>query len=107
MDQIVQKPERKGVCSRRWQFQWLVATRSVGSEQFDEDAALQVARCSRFRGERVSSNGRARILLEGIDGSPGSVKEPMQIVEQMRVSWWMPRILVRGVSGFCREEHMT
>ena len=37
------------MCSRRWQFQGLVATRSlIGSEQFDEDAILLIAPCGRL-----------------------------------------------------------
>jgi hypothetical protein len=39
-----------------------------------------------------------------IDASAGSVEELQRIVAQIRCAWPQVRIVVRGDSGFCREE---
>jgi hypothetical protein len=41
-----------------------------------------------------------------MDASAGSVEELQRIVKQIRAVWPEVRILVRGDSGFCREELM-
>jgi hypothetical protein len=42
-----------------------------------------------------------------IDASAGSVEELKHIVAQIRPAWSQVRIVVRGDSGFCREELMA
>jgi len=46
----------------------------------------------------------ARLRSSNIDASAGSVEELKRIVEQLRCAWPEVRIVVRGDSGFCREE---
>jgi len=41
-----------------------------------------------------------------IDGAAGSVKQLAKIVERIRLAWPKMRIIVRGDSGFCRENLM-
>ena len=50
---------------------------------------------------------RSRPRSSIIDLSSGSVTELARIVGQIRASWPTTRILVRGDSGFCREEIMA
>lgn len=49
----------------------------------------------------------ARLRSSNIDGAAGSVAELQRIVKQIRSAWPQVRILVRGDSGFCREELMA
>ena len=49
----------------------------------------------------------ARLRASNIDASAGSLEELKRIVKQIRSAWPQVRILVRGDSGFCREELMT
>jgi hypothetical protein len=49
----------------------------------------------------------ARLRPADIDGSAGSVKELDRIVSQIRQAWPGVQIIVRGDSGFCREEIMA
>src|ERR1700680_1852740 len=49
----------------------------------------------------------ARLRSSDIDASAGSVDELRRIVEQIRSAWPLVRIVVRGDSGFCREELMA
>src|SRR3989441_13373231 len=49
----------------------------------------------------------ARLRPSNIDASAGSVEELKRIVEQIRSAWPWVRIVVRGDSGFCREELMA
>jgi hypothetical protein len=49
----------------------------------------------------------ARLRSSNIDASAGSVEELRRIVKQIRAVWPEVRILVRGDSGFCREELMA
>src|SRR5436853_3440364 len=46
----------------------------------------------------------ARLRPSNIDASAGSVEELKRIVAQIRSAWSPVRIVVRGDSGFCREE---
>ncbi len=46
----------------------------------------------------------ARLRASNIDASAGSVEELKRIVAQIRSAWSQVRIVVRGDSGFCREE---
>src|SRR5437870_6144180 len=46
----------------------------------------------------------ARLRPSNIDASAGSVEELQRIVKQIRSAWSPVRIVVRGDSGFCREE---
>ena len=46
----------------------------------------------------------ARLRRSNIDGAQGCVAELERIVEQIRQQWPQVRIIVRGDSGFCREE---
>jgi hypothetical protein len=48
----------------------------------------------------------ARLRSSNIDASAGSVEELKRIVAQIRSVWSGVRIVVRGDSGFCREELM-
>jgi len=49
----------------------------------------------------------ARLRSSNIDASAGSVEELQRIVQQIRCAWPQVRIVVRGDSGFCREELMA
>ncbi|HWS97119.1 MAG TPA: IS1380 family transposase [Candidatus Methylomirabilis sp.] len=49
----------------------------------------------------------ARLRSSNIDASAGSVAELQRIVAQIRSVWPRVRIVVRGDSGFCREELMA
>jgi hypothetical protein len=49
----------------------------------------------------------ARLRPSNIDASAGSVEELQRIVKQIRSVWSQVRIVVRGDSGFCREELMA
>jgi hypothetical protein len=48
----------------------------------------------------------AKLRPADIDGAAGSVKQLAKIVEQIRRAWPDVRIIVRGDSGFCRENLM-
>jgi hypothetical protein len=49
----------------------------------------------------------ARLRSSNIDASSGSVEELQRIVAQIRAVWPQVHIVVRGDSGFCREELMS
>src|SRR5438128_5451454 len=49
----------------------------------------------------------ARLRPSNIDGAAGSVPELKRIVQQIRCAWPAVHIIVRGDSGFCREELMA
>jgi len=49
----------------------------------------------------------AKLRPADVDGAAGSVKELARIVEQIRRRWPDVRIVIRGDSGFCRENIMT
>ena len=49
----------------------------------------------------------ARLRPSNIDAAAGSVEELKRIVTQIRSVWSRVRIVVRGDSGFCREELMA
>ena len=49
----------------------------------------------------------ARLRASNIDASAGSVEELKRIVEQIRSAWPLVRMVVRGDSGFCREELLS
>ena len=49
----------------------------------------------------------ARLRASNIDASKGSVEELTPIVAQMRQRWPQVQIIIRGDSGFCREEIMA
>ena len=49
----------------------------------------------------------ARLRPSNIDASAGSVEELDRIVAQIRQRWPQVRIIIRGDSGFCREEIMA
>jgi hypothetical protein len=49
----------------------------------------------------------ARLRSSNIDASAGSVEELRRIVAQIRSVWSGVRVVVRGDSGFCREELMA
>ena len=49
----------------------------------------------------------ARLRPSNIDGAAGSVPELKRIVQQIRRAWPAVHIIVRGDSGFCREELMA
>jgi len=49
----------------------------------------------------------ARLRPANIDGAAGSVEELARLVQQLRQAWPQVRIIVRGDSGFCREELMA
>jgi hypothetical protein len=57
-----------------------------------------------FCGEHVLC---ARLRPANIDAAAGSVSEIQRIVEQIRGAWPGVRILLRGDSGFCRDELMS
>ena len=48
----------------------------------------------------------ARLRPSNIDGAAGTVEELERIIAQIRRSWPQVQIIVRGDSGFCREELM-
>jgi len=48
-----------------------------------------------------------RLRSSNIDASAGSVEELKRIVAQIRSAWPLVRMVVRGDSGFCREELMA
>ncbi len=48
----------------------------------------------------------ARLRTADADGAAGSVEELGRLVQQIRQAWPEVRIIVRGDSGFCREELM-
>jgi hypothetical protein len=48
----------------------------------------------------------AKLRPADIDGAAGSVKQLAKIVERIRLVWPKMRIIVRGDSGFCRENLM-
>ena len=54
-----------------------------------------------FSGEHLLC---ARLRPANIDGAAGSVEELARLVKQIRQAWPEVRIIVRGDSGFCREE---
>ena len=49
----------------------------------------------------------ARLRSSNIDASSGSVDLLEQIVMRIRVRWPETEIIIRGDSGFCREEIMA
>jgi hypothetical protein len=49
----------------------------------------------------------ARLRPSNIDGAKGSVAEVERIVGQIRQAWPQVRIIVRGDSGFCRDELLS
>lgn len=49
----------------------------------------------------------ARLRTANIDGAAGTVEEVQRIVDRIRPAWPDTRIIVRGDSGFCREEIMV
>ena len=49
----------------------------------------------------------ARLRSSNIDASEGTVEELKRIVGQIRSAWPEVRIVIRGDSGFCRDEIMT
>jgi DDE family transposase len=57
-----------------------------------------------FCGEHVLC---ARLRPANIDAAAGSVAEIQRIVEQIRAAWPGVRIILRGDSGFCRDELMS
>ena len=57
-----------------------------------------------FCGEMVLC---ARLRVSNLDGAAGSVEELQRIVGQIRQAWPEVRIILRGDSGFCREELMA
>jgi hypothetical protein len=57
-----------------------------------------------FCGEHVLC---ARLRPANIDAAAGSLAEIRRIVEQIRAAWPGVRIILRGDSGFCRDELMS
>ena len=49
----------------------------------------------------------ARLRSAGQDGAAGTVDELERIVAQLRESWPATRIIIRGDSGFCRDDLMS
>jgi hypothetical protein len=49
----------------------------------------------------------ARLRPSNIDGAKGSVAEVERIVGQIRQAWPQVRIILRGDSGFCRDELLS
>ncbi len=49
----------------------------------------------------------ARLRPSNLDSSAGSLEEVQRIVAQIRARWPQVRIVLRGDSGFCREELMA
>jgi hypothetical protein len=54
-----------------------------------------------FAGEHLLC---ARLRPANIDGAAGSLAEIQRIVQQIRAHWPTTRIILRGDSGFCRDE---
>jgi hypothetical protein len=50
---------------------------------------------------------RARLRKADQDGAGGTVDELAPIIERMRLRWPRTRIIVRGDSGFCRDDLMS
>ena len=50
---------------------------------------------------------RARLRQSNSDASAGSLTEIERIVSQIRVAWPEVKIILRGDSGFCRNELMS
>lgn len=48
----------------------------------------------------------AKLRPSDIDAAAGAVKQVARIVEQIRITWPQVRIILRGDSGFCRENLM-
>src|ERR1700688_3769492 len=48
----------------------------------------------------------ARLRASNVDGAAGALDEVRRIVSQIRTKWPKVRIVLRGDSGFCREELM-
>ncbi len=57
-----------------------------------------------FCGEQLLG---ARLRTADQDGAAGSQEELARIIERIRLSWPQTRIIVRGDSGFCRDELMS
>jgi hypothetical protein len=57
-----------------------------------------------FSGEHLLC---ARLRSANIDASAGSLAEVRRIIEQIRQCWPEVRIILRGDSGFCRDELMS
>ncbi len=57
-----------------------------------------------FSGEHLLC---ARLRRSNIDGAAGSVEELTRIIGQIRKSWPDVSIIVRGDSGFCRDDLLT
>ena len=49
----------------------------------------------------------ARLRPANLDAAAGSVEELQHIIEQIRAHWPKTQIIIRGDSGFCREEIMA
>src|SRR5208337_1052278 len=49
----------------------------------------------------------ARLRASNVDGAAGALDEVKRIVAQLRARWPRVRIVLRGDSGFCREELMA
>ncbi len=49
----------------------------------------------------------ARLRASNVDGAAGALDEVKRIVAQLRAQWPTVRIVLRGDSGFCREELMA
>ena len=49
----------------------------------------------------------AKLRPADIDGAAGSLKQVARIVEQIRAQWPQVKIILRGDSGFCRDNLMT
>ena len=49
----------------------------------------------------------ARLRSSNVDGAAGALDEVKRIVAQLRAKWPKVRIVLRGDSGFCREELMA
>lgn len=49
----------------------------------------------------------ARLRTADQDGAAGTKEELARIIERIRLSWPQTRIIVRGDSGFCRDDLMT
>src|ERR1700726_2656611 len=49
----------------------------------------------------------ARLRASNVDGAAGALDEVRRIVSQLRARWPKVRIVLRGDSGFCREELMA
>ncbi len=67
-------------------------------------ATIAICRCTFSAGSSCSVRG---LRPSNIDASAGSIEELQRIVKQIRAAWPEVRILVRGDSGFCREELMA